>query len=205
MTDFEDFKLYLPKYLSPESSKQLFDNLKDFSDRSNKNFYSNCLGNEESIFQGDIIENLPNVKLPEGSIFERTSVILTNTCDNDLSNIRRFPSYLSYTPLVELEKYKQRLVDRLPSEKSGINDHIETIRKQSISQIFYFPIGSGLDKEYIMFFDTISSCPASCIAKNDIPTRRISSLSNYGFYLFLFKLSIHFTRFGEAIDRNLMI
>ena len=51
MTDFEEIKKYLPKYLSEESTKTLFEDLKAFPDNINNRFYSNVLDDELTIFR----------------------------------------------------------------------------------------------------------------------------------------------------------
>jgi hypothetical protein len=114
---------------------------------------------DEIIYQGDGINNLLYADLPSQEIKALKSVVLSNTCDNDINNRRYLSSYINYSPLISLEKYEQTLLKTYPAKKNEIS-------RESLKQ------------------------------------QRIFSLSNYGFYLFLFKLSIHFTRFGEAVDRG---
>lgn len=52
-----------------------------------------------------------------------------------------------------------------------------------------------------MFFDRINNCDNDAMPRNDLDSRRLYSLSNYGLYLFLFKLSVHLTRIREGVDR----
>lgn len=128
-------------------------------------------------------------------------MILSNTCDIDISNIRMIPSRVIYTPIIKLESYKQLLIKSRKNE-SSIRSHLDDIRKQRISHIFYLPAGGSLKEEAFSLFDLISTYPADLIKKEDIPKRRIFTLSDYGFYLFLFKISIHFTRIREGVDRS---
>ncbi len=65
------------------------------------------------------------------------------------------------------------------------------IRKQYISHIFYLPKGGQLNNDSIIFFDRINNYPSDSIKGQELPKRRIFTLSDYGFYLFLFKLSVH--------------
>ena len=84
----------------------------------------------------------------------------------------------------------------------SINDHIARIKKQYISHIFFLPAGSQLENDSIVLFDRINSLPNSLQDRNKIPEQRLFTLSDYGFYLFLYKLSIHFTRIRENVSRN---
>ena len=200
---FEEFKLYLPKYLSPTSSKELFDNLKDFPANIDKRFYADSsLLDEGILYQGDEIIDLPYADFSIPKIDNLKAVILTNTCDNDISNERYNPSYICYSPLIQLTKYEQALLKRLPQKKQSITSHIDDIRKQKITQIFYLPKGDFLENESMIIFNMTSSCLSESISRDNITERRIFTLSNYGFYLFLFKLSLSFTRFLEGVDRQ---
>jgi len=155
---FEDFKKYLPRYLSSLSSKELFDGLKDFPENMNKRFYTDEISLDENIiYQGDGIRDLPFIVFPSTRTGNLKAVILTNTCDNDINNKRLNTSYICYSPLILLDSYK---------------------------------------------FSLICSCTNKSIARESLRQKRLFSLSNYGFYLLLFKMSIHFCRMGENIDRR---
>lgn len=60
--NLNDISLYLPKYLSVESTKELLKELDSFPDNIDKRFYSNL--EDEIIYQGDGIKDLLVVKLP---------------------------------------------------------------------------------------------------------------------------------------------
>jgi hypothetical protein len=84
----------------------------------------------------------------------------------------------------------------------SIESHVEEIRKQEITQIFYLPKGCYLQNESIVFLDRIISCKLDKELYEAKAVRKIFTLSDYGFYMFLIKLSIHFTRLGEKIIRG---
>ncbi len=200
---FEDFKKYLPRYLSSLSSKELFDNLKDFPENINKRFYTDeILLEEEIIYQGDGIKDLPFIVFPNTRTENLKALILTNTCDNDMNNERRNQSYICYSPLISLKNYEESLLKKSSENKESIRGHIDCIKRQEVTQIFYLPKGGFLENDSIVMFSLISSCLSKSIARDSIKQRRVFSLSNYGFYLLLFKLSVHFSRMGENIDRS---
>ena len=206
MIPFEEIKKYLPQYLSIPAQKGLFEELSQFPDNIDHRIYTSYLAEEESIFQGDGIEKLLYVNLPNVDIGEVPGMILSNTCDIDQDNQRIVPLRMVYTPIFNLEKYRQLLIEKCVSTGerniASINTHIDNIKKQYISHIFYLPKGGTLGNDSIIFFDRLANCASSSIENQTIPSRRIFSLSDYGFYLFLFKLSIHFTRIRESVSRT---
>ena len=66
----------------------------------------------------------------------------------------------------------------------------------------YLPRGKRLKYDAIVLLDRLNNCPAEIIRKEMIEKQRLFTLSNYGFYLFLIKISIHFTRIREGVDRG---
>jgi hypothetical protein len=200
MIDLDDIRLYLPKYLSPETEQKLLEDLSDFPSNIDERMYTKL--ESETIFQGDCIKNLLIINLPNTETRETNSIIISNTCDIDVSNKRKFSSNLIYTPLIKLEKYKELLICYNIYSETSIKNHIEDIKKQRITQIFYLPPSAKINEETIVFFDRVCSCDNRYLERSNISEIRLFSLSQYGFYLFLFKLSIHFTRMYEGIDRT---
>ncbi len=196
----EDFKLYLPKYLSAESEAELLSDLNSYPNNINSRIYGQPLGYDDLILQGDGLNDLLLIDLPDLTSKEGRAVVLSNTCDVDIRNQRKFESRLCYSPLVNLEKYKTRLLEN--NNLEGVENHINSIREQKITQIFYFPKGERLEYEALIFFDRMCSCKRASITTESISARKIFTLSNYGIYVFLFKLSVHFTRIRESIDRS---
>ena len=85
--------------------------------------------------------------------------------------------------------------------KEQVEEHLSAVRKQKVSSILYLPGISDL-KESIVFFDRIMSIDNSFIDRENLEINRLFSLSDYGFYLLLFKLSIHFSRIQEKVNRG---
>ncbi len=200
MIDLDDIRLYLPKYVSPETEKKLLEDLSDFPSNIDDRMYTNL--ENKIIFQGDCIKDLLIINLPDTKIKKSNSIIISNTCDVDDKNERKFSSNIIYTPLIKLEKYKNILIKNKMYSERSILDHIEDIKKQRITQIFYLPPSANITEETFIFFDRVCNCDNRYLQRTDISEIRLFSLSQYGFYLFLFKLSIHFTRMYEGIDRK---
>lgn len=202
---FEEVKKYLPHYLSATSQHDLFRELKQFPKNIDQRLYSSFSLKRALIYQGDGLDGLMVINLPQLDSNELPAMVLSNTCDINPENKRFFPSRLVYAPIFQLERYQAMLIEEFveteeyPLEK--IENHISNIKKQLNTQILFLPKGAGLQNDSIVFLDRVNNYPIDSLPVEEIPKRRLFSLSNYGFYLFLVKLSIHFNRIREDVDR----
>lgn len=199
--NIDDISIYLPKYLSPDSQSSLYENLRNFPDNIDKRIYASGL-DSSIIYQGDGIKDLLIVNFSNKEIKEtKSSIIISNTCDIDSSNVRFVPSQIVYAPIINLNQYRSKLLEsNINPEK--VNSHIEAIIQQRISNIFFLPCLNDDFEDSIVFLDRIYNIENDYIKRNQLNQKRIFSLSNYGFYLFIFKLSVHFTRLHESVDRD---
>lgn len=200
--NIDKLEIYLPKFLSSESAKDLFDGLKDFPENMDIRLYSNFLRNTNLIYQGDGLRDMLMINFPDPEIRLANSIVLSNTCDIDPSNKKYFPSQIVYTPIFNLNKYRQKLLKESGNSEQKINDHIASIKKQEITQILFLPRYEGYLDESIVFLDRVLNLPRNSISNEEIETRRIFTLSDYGAYLFILKLSIHFTRIQDKVERR---
>lgn len=198
----DDIKLYLPKYLSSESERELFEGLKDFPNNIDERLYSNHLSENQFVYQGDGLQDLLVVNLPDPTIKAVPCMILSNSCDIDLENQRNFPSQIVYAPIFKLDRYSETLYKKSQKDKQQIDSHIEAIRQQRITQIFYLPHVPDVIDESIVFLDRVCNFPNKSIERDKIRERRLFTLSDYGSYLFVLKLSIHFTRIQDKVERK---
>ena len=201
MISFEDIQLYLPKYLAPESQRELFDGLRQFPDNIDERFYTKALIEEETIFQGDGIKDLLFINLPDSFIGKKLGMILSNTCDISLENRRLNPINIIYAPIIKLKSFISLMIEEKIELTSSLADYVNSIKKQYITQLFYLP-KSELIEESIVFLDKINSCENNYIDRTNLKNLRFFSLSNYGLYVLLVKLSIHFMRLNEKVDRT---
>jgi hypothetical protein len=193
---------YLPKYLSAVSFDALLEELKAFPTDGTKNtVYTSLLKEEKILFQGDGIANLPYYDAQSRNVFDGISgIILSNTCDMDTRNKRLEDIHICFAPLLRLSKFQERLSKQYDTER--IHQYIASIKKQKISHIFYLPKGGDLDYEAIIPLDRICYVNNSFVDREKLNSTRLFTLSDYGNYLFLLKMSIHFTRIREKVDRN---
>lgn len=197
---FDDIKIFLPKYLSEDQQKKLFDELKSYPENMDKRFYSLALSAEKMLFQGDGFADVPMASYEDKSFRNVKGFLISNSCDSSLENKRIYSSYLSFAPLISLEKYKKALIEDGHDEMS-VENHISTIKEQKVSTFFYLPSVDDLNECFVRF-DNIFSIPSSKEVIEGIFSKRLFTLSNYGFYLLLFKLSVHFSRIQEKIERD---
>ena len=188
---------FLPPYLSADQKRDLWQELRKFP--TNRGYYTKNSDLMSDYLQGDGWSNFTIINFTTREDKQAKGVILSNTCDIDTSNKRKLPSNILYSPLIKLQSYKIRLQQAGESEKS-INGTIEAIQKQRISNIFYLPkLGEQLDESMILL-DNIHTEPLThFVGSNAEP---IFTLNQFGFYIFIIKLSIHFTRLQENVLRT---
>lgn len=196
----ELIKQFLPKYLSPEEKLNLKNLIEDFPYNLDSRFYTSYLNGTEVIYQGDGIKKMNVIQLPKSEIKKTNCIILSNTCDIDIENSRLFASRLTYAPIIQLDKYIN-LYKTNGISADRIKSHVKSIREQEITQILYLPKSSS-HEESIVFLDRINNCSNDEIDRSDLKSRRIFTLSNYGFYVLLIKLSVSFSRIAEKVNRK---
>lgn len=196
-----EIKKYLPTYLSEESYDILLEELKKFPDNSDKSYYTTSLNDHAELFQSDALDAMPFALLPSKQINDVPVMVLSNSCSMNPENESPYNDSIIYAPIHNLSKYLKSLEEELGYKDDQIRNYKYEIKHQKISSIFYLP-SFGKFEESIVRLDYVSSCHISHIDKDEIPDKRLFSLSNVGFYLFLFKLSIHFTRILEKVDRD---
>lgn len=198
----DNIKLYLPRYLSSPASDEMFESIRDFPKNVDGRFYTSHLRNNNLIYQGDGLNDMLVVNLPDSNIQKAPSIVFSNTCDISESNDRHFDSNIVYAPIFNLAKYKKLITEKSSKSAEAIDNHIAAIKKQHITQIFYLPkLGSDFD-DSIVFLDKVNNCTSKLFEGEDVTKRRVFTLSDYGAYLFVLKLSIHFTRIWNGVERK---
>ena len=199
----EDLRIYLPKYLSAESEKSLHAEIKSFLANSWPNkYYTSRLQHENIVFQGDAIQDLPFTNHPDSTERLTTCMVISNTCDIDLANKRPLPTLVSYCPIIKLSKYKSLLSAQSAADSKSIDDHIDAIKRQENTSIFFLPSAGSISEDSIVLFDRPTHYPNNFINRQELEKQRLFTLSDFGAYLLLLKLSVHFTRIKDKVDRG---
>lgn len=198
MTIHDSAELFLPKYLNAEGTKRLFEELGSFPDNLDTRMYSSVHLDKKTVFQGDVIAELPLFDLKTQRLTSRKGIIISNTCDISEDNSRRVPNFVTWAPVLSLQSYRNALTS---DGHKGVDDHIRELRLQRVTNILFLPSLPGLDDCFVRF-DMAQSFSMDCIKPADLVSQRLASFSNYGFYLLVLKLSIHFSRVMECVDRG---
>lgn len=196
----DELKKYLPKYLSEENYKTLLAELKSFPYNIDGRMYTSML-DKNVIFQGDGLKKMPIIDLVniERGVKNVSCLILSNTCDMDLSNSRMFPASIMYAPIINLTTYISVL-----QNKVLIVAKLKTtfqISNNKNNPIIFLPANSQME-DSIVFLDKIYHVDNRFINRDTLEDQRLFSLSDYGFYMLIFKLSIHFSRIQEKVNRG---
>lgn len=184
----------IPYYLTQEAKDNLVKALNQFPYIT---YYTSLYPND--VLQGDGWPGLGVISYETGEHKFVKGIILSNSCDVDIANKRDIPAKLIFAPIIKLANYV-KLIETANVPKPNIDDKIRTIREQDVTTLFYLPKQDGLDDEYIALLDDIHTIPLSTFNSKD--QKKLFTLSQVGFYLFVFKLSLHFCRFHENVNRD---
>ena len=80
-----------------------------------------------------------------------------------------------------------------------IQNIITDIKRQRVNKVFYIPPIQGRLEESIILFDDIHNHPLEDFMRQE--RMSIFTLNQVWFYVLLLKLSIHFSRFQEGVQR----
>lgn len=189
----DDIKNHLPSYLSPAQKEELLEQIKNFP---KINHY--IAKYPEEILQGDAWTGFTIIDFHSCEKQLLKGIVISNSCDIDLDNPRHLDVNIIFAPLVKLSRY-QALLHESGIEPEKVADKIQAIKQQRITSMMYFPKGGELDDDYVVNFDDIHSQPLRFFSEQE--KRKLFTLSQAGFYLFVLKMSIHFCRFQEEIER----
>lgn len=202
MIDMDDeIKKYLPQYLSDAELNHLKDELAKFpTDGTKDTVYTIALNGAKYLLQGDGISKVPYLNFPNADKRLANVILLSNTCDMSTENKRMNPCRIMYAPILNFDKYAEKLRETFPEQR--VRNHLKDVKAQQISQMLYLPKGGKMDYDGIVFFDRSISLPLTESSVKTMCDNKLFTLSNFGLYLFLFKMSVHFTRIQERIDRT---
>ncbi len=191
----DEIRLFLPKYLSPERQGELWTELRRFP--NNRNIYSERV-KEPELLQGDGWRGFVLIDFKSADRKTVSGLIISNSCDISPENRRPITPQITFAPLVNLAQYVAML-KRASQTEEQISNVLESIRRQAVTSIMYLPAISGALDESIALFGDVHSHPLGEFRAGD--RALIFRLNDFGFYLFVFKLSIHFNRMMEGVSR----
>lgn len=191
-----DIQQQLPDYLTKGTHEAVVECLRDYE---NKNLFTQKHKNE--LLQGDGWRGFTIINFNNGNRGSILGIVVSNSCDVDINNKRDIPSKITFAPLVKLSEYGKLLKSIGGLSDDKIVSKFNSIRSQHVSSIFYLPQGQLLDDEYIALLDDLHCMPLASFSTSGSRSKMFT-LSQTGFYLFILKLSVHFCRFQEGLDRG---
>jgi hypothetical protein len=191
----EQIRLYLPQYLSPERQQDLWNDLRSFP--NTRSIYS-ARNTDPNYLQGDGWRGF--VAIDFHSLERKTvsGLILSNSCDISLTNLRATTPNITFVPVMKLQRYLAILEQNGLTEQQRL-DVATSIRRQGVTSLMHLPAVPEVMEESIALFGDARSQPLDNFTAGE--RSLLFRLSDFGFYLFLFKLSIHFTRMLEGVER----
>lgn len=200
--DVDTLRQQIPHYLTSSDRKVLLDGLKAIASGEKVNYFLSPYNDtfKNKMLQGDGWRGFQLFNFSTGKRLSVKGIVLSNSCDIDPENSEQIPSRVIFAPLVKLEKYKF-LLQKNGITQANIKDVIDSVKAQKTYNALYLPANGPLEEEYIIRFDDIHSMPVA--AHHDIHDKeKIFTLSAIGFYMLVFKLSVHFCRLQEGVPRK---
>ncbi len=191
--------LALPLFLSAQGKRELLAQLRRYPDNTD---YYGMVPDENEPVQGDGWRGLIVFDFDTGSREDAQGLIISNSCDIAAANDPDPDQRVAFAPILELSRYHEFLIEAGKRAEEA-NDYLAKVRKQEIYRLFYLPAMHGCFDEGIVPLDSLHSIPLRALATRKL--ERVFALSTYGWYVLLVKLSIHFTRMGENVDRRSIV
>lgn len=191
----DEISIYLPKYLTPAQKQELTSELRSFPDV--KGFYW-AVPSEHELLQGDGWRGFVAINYFTLERKTVSGVILSNSCDIDLKNERGYSPRVLFSPLIPLQRYADELSNSGKSAET-VASTLAAIRDQLVTSLFYLPGSPQGRSESIAVLDDVHTMPVDAFLSGS--RSLLFRLNQIAFYILLIKLSIHFCRAQEGIQR----
>lgn len=198
----DELERYFPSYLTKAGKESILSGIRAFQNKENYGlFLSGISGSpKDTILQGDICRGFSYYDFSkEGLVENIAGIVISNSCDISTENKRNLPVNVVFCPLFSLKMY-QKLLEDEGFDKNRVEGIISSIKNQNTTNILFLPESQFITQDAVVRLDMAYS-----ISLNHLKAKsgdyKICSLNQFGFYLLLFKLSVHFCRLHEGIER----
>lgn len=200
--DVESLQQQIPYYLTAQDRQTLVRELSSISRGGTANYFLERSRDDfaDVSLQGDGWRGFQLYLFETGERRSVQGIVLSNSCDIDPDNPRDMPSRIIFAPLAKLSTY-ENILRRSGISDVAINEKIAAIRLQKTTNMFFLPAGGSITEDYVVRLDDAHSMPAAAHF-SDGNREKLFTLSNTGFYMFVLKLSVHFCRFQEKVNRK---
>src|SRR5262249_8782499 len=179
-----------------QKAQDLWSELRAFPE--NRSFYSSYRAAEDEFLQGDGWRGLRVIEFHSLERKVVSGLILSNSCDISVENRRILTPTILFAPIIRLKAYQDLLMSKGQAQEK-VSAITESIRKQRTTSIFYLPSEGGDAPERLAVLDDIHGHPLDDFVGSE--KSRLFVLNQFAHYLLLFKISIHFSRMVENIER----
>ena len=199
--DIESLQRQIPYYLTSEDRQVLVKELRAISRGGAANYFLSHTRDafKSDMLQGDGWRGFQLFMFDTGKRRSVQGLVISNSCDVDPNNRRDLPARVIFAPLVKFATY-EALLRKSSIKQPQIDAKLAAIRTQETSSLFFLPSGGPLADDHVVRLDDAHSMPVSAhSAATD--HEKLFTLSNTGFYMLVLKLSIHFCRLQEKVNR----
>lgn len=200
--DAETLKDHIPRYLSVEDQRVLVAELNAISRGGDAEYVLSQYNDEFDcqVLQGDGWRGFIIFSYDTGEKRSIPGLVLSNSCDVNPENPRDLPTKVIFAPLAKFANYVG-LLEESGIDRERIAAKVESIKAQKTTNMFFLPAGAFLTHDYVIRLDEAQSMPISVHAENP-ERKKLFTLTNTGFYMLVLKLSIHFCRLHERVNRK---
>jgi hypothetical protein len=199
--DADALRQQIPYYLTAApAQKGLLAELQKLIEGADKGYFipTGYDGYTDEMLQGDGWRGFQIFSFNSGNIHHARGIVLSNSCDVSSENRRVLPPNVTFAPIVKMAKLVERFkAYGLDGEK--VASRLKDIKAQRVTNMFYLPADGLLDEDHVALLDDLHSIPIDVHRQS---AEKLFTLSMAGFYLFVFKLSVHFCRLHENVDRS---
>lgn len=200
--DLESLQQQIPYYLTAEDRQVLVDELKAISKGGTADYFLSPYNEtfRDDMLQGDGWRAFQLFMFETGERRWVQGLVLSNSCDVEPGNARDVPARMIFAPLVKLSVY-EGLLRGSGIDPQRIDEKIASIKAQKTTNMFFLPAGGPLADDHVVRLDDAHSMPVAAHVKSE-GREKLFTLSNTGFYMLVLKLSVHFCRLQEKVNRK---
>jgi hypothetical protein len=204
------FEELLPPYLTNTAKGRIRKALEQFFGEKEHIDYSDFYTQQNNNFllQSDVVHSIVgidwNFKEKRYETGFSPALLISNSCDVTLDNDRSINGKEAmFAPLISVKNHLEQIKGKGHSDDQ-VNAFYQTLVKQEFTNLFYLPPNPINKNEYIVRLDKIHWVPQPELAEiiQDLSNNRFISLSHWGYYLYLTKLSLHTCRVPEELERK---
>lgn len=199
--DADALRQQIPYYLTAApAQKFLVTELKKLIEGADRGYFipAGYDGYTAEMLQGDVWRGFQIFSFKSSNVSAARGIVLSNSCDVSAENARVLPPNVTFAPIVKLSKIVERF-ETLGLDSEKVASRLTAIKTQTVTNMFYLPADGLLDEDYVALLDDLHSMPLEIHRKT---AEKQFTLSMAGFYLFIFKLSVHFCRMHENVNRT---